>query len=127
MILDGFSVPTPRQKNDLKDLVARFGPGVVAEALYVTRQGLALALDGRPIVSTSPLLSVGPGTWARCEAIAPTAPAELRPNPSEPAVIQELDASVSGARRDSWRRIRREWAHHEAGLCGPGCPLRGGR
>ena len=114
------SIPTERQRDALLALVRTFDRQTVADAV------------GRPVVSDSPLLTVDAKTWARCRAVAAThgtSPTEPPPAPVQAPEDNAQDpvAPMSKARWAAWRRIRTEWSRHEAGVCGAGCPLKGGR
>ena len=125
-------LPTAPQREALDGLVRSFGRELVAEALGVSTQGVARVLEGRPVVPGSPLLSVGSRTWALCTVVADhkglvTRSAPRTAEPTGGLLGPDPSVVMSDDRFSDWRRIRDEWARHEAGKCGPGCPLRGGR
>ena len=125
------TIPTEHQRETLLALVRAFDRQTVADALRVDIPGLARALAGRPVHAGSPLLSVDATTWARCRALAATsgvAPTEPPPAPTQAPAPEDAEhdppAPMSQERWSNWRRIRTEWSRHEAGVCGPGCPLK---
>lgn len=107
----------------LVKLCAEHGRDIVAKACGVDPVGLDRAITKRQVVHNSPLLRVSFREVDLCRELSRSS--TEKPSLVGYVVVPIETTSLRGKpANESDARIRREWDHHNANLCGPGCPLK---